>query len=37
MHYQAVAANALPLSASEDRQWAFIAHCGGILGCIPSL
>ncbi|MFQ4148987.1 DUF4870 domain-containing protein [Arthrobacter sp. LAPM80] len=26
-----------PLTPSEDRQWAFIAHCGGILGCIPSL
>ncbi|MGO2541061.1 DUF4870 domain-containing protein [Specibacter sp. AOP5-B1-6] len=27
----------LPLTPSEDRQWAFIAHCGGILGCVPSL
>ncbi|WP_026554943.1 DUF4870 domain-containing protein [Arthrobacter sp. 35W] len=35
--YQAVPANALPLTASEDKQWAFIAHCGGILGFIPSL
>lgn len=26
-----------PLTPSEDKQWAFIAHCGGILGCIPSL
>ncbi|WP_239437365.1 DUF4870 domain-containing protein [Arthrobacter alpinus] len=26
-----------PLTPSEDRQWAFIAHCGGILGCVPSL
>ncbi|MDJ0315884.1 DUF4870 domain-containing protein [Arthrobacter antibioticus] len=25
-----------PLTPSEDRQWAFLAHCGGILGCIPS-
>jgi uncharacterized protein len=26
-----------PLSPSEDKQWAFLAHCGGILGFIPSL
>ncbi|HXD28455.1 MAG TPA: DUF4870 domain-containing protein [Arthrobacter sp.] len=26
----------LPLTPSEDRQWATIAHFGGILGCIPS-
>lgn len=25
------------LTPSEDRQWAFISHCGGILGCIPAL
>ncbi|MDJ0313415.1 DUF4870 domain-containing protein [Arthrobacter sp. H35-D1] len=25
-----------PLTPSEDRQWAFISHCGGILGCIPA-
>lgn len=25
-----------PLTPSEDKQWAFISHCGGILGCIPS-
>lgn len=25
-----------PLSPAEDKQWAFLAHCGGILGCIPS-
>lgn len=24
-------------TASEDRQWATLAHFGGILGCIPSL
>lgn len=24
------------LTPSEDKQWAFLAHCGGILGCIPS-
>lgn len=28
--------SALPLSPSEDRQWATIAHFGAILGCIPS-
>lgn len=28
--------NALPLSPTEDRQWAMLAHFGGILGCIPS-
>ncbi|UIK90120.1 DUF4870 domain-containing protein [Arthrobacter polaris] len=26
-----------PLTPSEDKQWAFVSHCGGILGCIPSL
>lgn len=26
-----------PLTPSEDKQWAFIAHCGGILGCVPAL
>lgn len=26
-----------PFTASEDRQWATLAHFGGILGCIPSL
>lgn len=36
-HYQGASANALPLTASEDKQWAFIAHCGGILGFVPSL
>lgn len=25
-----------PLTPSEDKQWAFLAHCGGILGFIPS-
>lgn len=25
-----------PLTPAEDKQWAFLAHCGGILGCIPS-
>lgn len=27
---------ALPLSPTEDRQWAMLAHFGSILGCIPS-
>ncbi|WP_343038155.1 DUF4870 domain-containing protein [Arthrobacter wenxiniae] len=25
-----------PLTPAEDKQWAFLSHCGGILGCIPS-
>ena len=35
--YQGAPANALPLTASEDRQWATLAHFGGILGFVPSL
>ncbi|HEX7202749.1 DUF4870 domain-containing protein [Arthrobacter sp. AK04] len=35
--YHGVPANALPLTASEDRQWATMAHFGGILGCVPAL
>jgi uncharacterized protein len=35
--YHGVPANALPLTAAEDRQWATLAHFGGILGCLPSL
>ncbi|WP_318241956.1 DUF4870 domain-containing protein [Arthrobacter gallicola] len=35
--YQGAPANALPLTASEDRQWATMAHFGGILGFVPSL
>ena len=35
--YHGVPANALPLTASEDRQWATISHFGGILGCVPAL
>jgi uncharacterized Tic20 family protein len=30
-------AAAPPLTASEDRQWATLAHFGGILGFVPSL
>lgn len=37
LEYHGVPANALPLTASEDRQWATLAHFGGILGCVPSL
>lgn len=35
--YQSASSTALPLTPSEDRQWATLAHFGGILGCIPSL
>jgi uncharacterized Tic20 family protein len=35
--YQSASASALPLTPSEDRQWATMAHFGGILGCFPSL
>ncbi|KAD3720677.1 DUF4870 domain-containing protein [Arthrobacter yangruifuii] len=35
--YQGAPANALPLTASEDRQWATLAHFGGILAFVPSL
>lgn len=35
--YQGAPARALPLTATEDRQWATLGHFGGILGCVPSL
>ncbi|NYE94374.1 hypothetical protein FHU41_000595 [Psychromicrobium silvestre] len=35
--FQAASAQAQPLTAAEDKQFAFLAHCGGILGCIPAL
>ncbi|WP_077487903.1 DUF4870 domain-containing protein [Sinomonas mesophila] len=35
--YHGAPARALPLTATEDRQWATLAHFGGILGCVPSL
>ena len=35
--FEGTPANALPLTASEDRQFAILAHFGGILGFIPSL
>ncbi len=36
-YFEPAAANALPLTATEDKQYAFLAHCGGILGFIPAL
>lgn len=35
--YQGMSANAQPLTSAEDRQWATMAHFGGILGCVPAL
>ncbi len=35
--YQAMPSSAQPLTASEDRQFATLAHFGGILGFLPSL
>jgi uncharacterized Tic20 family protein len=35
--FEGTPAHALPLTASEDRQFATLAHFGGILGFIPSL
>ncbi|MHA7282798.1 DUF4870 domain-containing protein [Arthrobacter sp. TMS2-4] len=35
--FEGTPANALPLTASEDRQYATLAHFGGILGFVPSL
>ena len=35
--FEGTPANALPLTATEDRQFATLAHFGGILGFIPSL
>ncbi|MHA7207823.1 DUF4870 domain-containing protein [Arthrobacter sp. MDT1-65] len=35
--FEGTPATALPLTASEDRQFATLAHFGGILGFIPSL
>ncbi|WP_420030108.1 DUF4870 domain-containing protein [Psychromicrobium xiongbiense] len=35
--FDPVPENAAPLTAAEDKQYAFLAHCGGILGFIPSL
>ncbi|WP_045076892.1 DUF4870 domain-containing protein [Psychromicrobium lacuslunae] len=35
--FESAPARALPLTATEDQQFAFLAHCGGILGFFPSL
>ncbi|WDF31896.1 DUF4870 domain-containing protein [Arthrobacter agilis] len=35
--FEGTPADALPLTASEDRQFATLAHFGGILGFVPSL
>lgn len=35
--FEGTPATALPLTASEDRQFATLAHFGGILGFIPAL
>lgn len=35
--YQGIPPVAAPLTASEDHQWATLAHFGGILGVFPSL
>lgn len=35
--FEGVPAKALPLTATEDRQYATLAHFGGILGFFPSL
>ncbi|TYC99380.1 DUF4870 domain-containing protein [Arthrobacter echini] len=35
--FEGTPAHAPPLTASEDRQFATLAHFGGILGFIPSL
>ncbi|NJC22421.1 hypothetical protein BJ994_001497 [Arthrobacter pigmenti] len=35
--FQGSSSDALPLTPSEDRQWATLAHFLGILGFVPSL
>lgn len=35
--FEAAPSNALPLTAAEDKQFAFLAHCGGVLAFVPSL
>ncbi|KNC17790.1 hypothetical protein AC792_13140 [Arthrobacter sp. RIT-PI-e] len=35
--FEGAPVNALPLTASEDRQFATLAHFGGILGFVPAL
>jgi uncharacterized Tic20 family protein len=34
---QPAAAPAAPLTEAEDKQWASVAHLGGIIGILPSL
>ncbi|WP_188682779.1 DUF4870 domain-containing protein [Nesterenkonia cremea] len=36
-HLEGSPAAAQPLTPSEDRRWATLAHFGGVMGCIPSL
>lgn len=36
-HLQGSPAQAEPLTPAQDRQWATLAHFGGILGFVPSL
>ncbi|MDQ1582955.1 MAG: uncharacterized protein QOF36_1009 [Microbacteriaceae bacterium] len=35
--YQGAPAQAAPLAANEDRQWAMWSHFGGVIGILPSL
>ncbi|YCQ18763.1 DUF4870 domain-containing protein (plasmid) [Arthrobacter sp. Z1-15] len=35
--FEGAPAIALPLTATEDRQFATLAHFGGVLGCVPAL
>lgn len=35
--FEGSSAAPMPLTPTEDRQWATIAHFGAILGCIPAL
>ncbi|GAA1348406.1 DUF4870 domain-containing protein [Falsarthrobacter nasiphocae] len=35
--FEGAPASALPLTAAQDRQWATLAHFGGVLMCVPSL
>ena len=34
--FEAVAAQAQPLDVGQDRQWATLAHLGGVVGALPS-
>ncbi|RZU61359.1 DUF4870 domain-containing protein [Zhihengliuella halotolerans] len=35
-HFEGSSPAAEPLTPSQDRQWATMAHFGAILGCVPS-